>query len=37
MHTELSPTNCSKDSDALARVVPCRRGRGRGMRNGMSC
>ncbi len=37
MHTELSPTNCSKDSDALARVVRCRLARERGMRNGMSC
>ncbi len=37
MPTKLSPTDRSKDSDALARVVRCRLVRGRGMWNGMSC
>ncbi len=37
MLTKLSPTDRSKDSDALARVVRCRLARERGMRNGMSC
>ncbi len=37
MLTKLSPPDCSKDFDALARVVRCRLARERGMRNGMSC
>ena len=37
MLIRLSPTDRSKNSDALARVVRCRLPRERGMRNGMSC
>lgn len=36
MLTRVSPTDRSKDSDALARVVRCRLVRECGMRNGMS-
>ncbi len=37
MPTLTFTATCTANFDALARVVPCRLARERGMRNGMSC